>query len=96
MGNSHHSSVRGRGHGHQHHNYHLQYSSTDAASEILGKKRRRKKPRVTRDVLVLFDERRDLRRSGMEQKEERNTGKQTEEDSEGSEESKGGLNRCSV
>ena len=34
---------------------------TDAASEILGKKRRRKKPWVTRDVLDLCDERRDLK-----------------------------------
>ena len=31
---------------------------TDAASEILGKERRRKKPWVTRDVLDLCDERR--------------------------------------
>ena len=35
------------------------------------------------------------RRSGMKQKERKNTGKQ-QEDSEGSEESKGGLDRCSV
>ena len=33
---------------------------TDAASEILGKERRRKKPWVTRDVLDLYDERRNL------------------------------------
>ena len=33
---------------------------TDAASEILGKERRRKKPWVTKDVLDLCDERRDL------------------------------------
>ena len=32
---------------------------TDAASEILGKERRRKKPWVTRNVLDLCDERRD-------------------------------------
>ena len=35
---------------------------TDAASEILGKERRRKKPWVTRDVLDLFDERRNLKK----------------------------------
>ena len=33
---------------------------TDAASEILGKEHRRKKPWVTKDVLDLCDERRDL------------------------------------
>ena len=31
----------------------------DAASEIFGKERRRKRPWVTRDVLDLYDERRD-------------------------------------
>ena len=35
---------------------------TDAASEILGNKRRRKKPWVTRDVLDLCDERRNLKK----------------------------------
>ena len=35
---------------------------TDAASEILGKERRRKKPWVTKDVLDLCDERRDLKK----------------------------------
>ena len=35
---------------------------TDAASEILGKKHRRKKPWVTKDVLDLCDERRDLKK----------------------------------
>ena len=50
---------------------------TDAASEILGKERRRKKPWVTKDVLK--------RIQGSKQ-----------EDSEGSEESKGGQDRCSV
>ena len=50
---------------------------TDAASEILGKERRRKKPWVTKDVLDLCDERRDLKMSGMKQKEQTNTGKQT-------------------
>ena len=35
---------------------------TDAASEILGKERRRKKPWVTKDVRNLCDERRDLKK----------------------------------
>ena len=34
----------------------------DAASKILGKERRRKKPRVFKDVLDLRDERRDLKK----------------------------------
>ena len=34
---------------------------TDAASEVLGKERCRKKPRVTKNVLDLCDERRDLK-----------------------------------
>ena len=37
-------------------------SVTDAASEMLGKESRRKKPRVTRDGLDLCDERRDLKK----------------------------------
>ena len=39
---------------------------TDAASEILGKERRRKKPWVTKDVLYLCDERRDLKKKRYE------------------------------
>ena len=39
---------------------------TDAASEILGKERRRKKPWVTEDVLDLWDERRNLKKKGYE------------------------------
>ena len=35
---------------------------TDAASEILGKERRRKTPWVTKDVLHIYDERRDLKK----------------------------------
>ena len=35
----------------------------DAASEILGKKRRRKNPWVTKDVLNLYDQRRDLKKA---------------------------------
>ena len=41
-------------------------SLTDAASEILGKERRRKKPWVTKDVLDLCDERRDLKKRRYE------------------------------
>ena len=39
---------------------------TDAASKILGKERRRKKPWVTKDVLDLCDERRDLKKKRYE------------------------------
>ena len=39
---------------------------TDAASEILGKERRRKKTWVTKDVLDLCDERRDLKKKRYE------------------------------
>ena len=39
---------------------------TDAASEILGKERRRKKPLVTIDVFDLCDERRDLEKTRYE------------------------------
>ena len=39
---------------------------TDAASEILGKESRRKKPWVTKDVLDLCDERRDLKKKRYE------------------------------
>ena len=39
---------------------------TDAASEILGKERRRKKPCVTRDVLDLCDGRRNLEKKRYE------------------------------
>ena len=41
---------------------------TDAASKILGKVRRRKKPWVTKDVLDLCDERRDLKKKRYEAK----------------------------
>ena len=40
---------------------------TDAASEILGKERRRKKPWVTKDVLDLCDDRRDLKKKRYEE-----------------------------
>ena len=38
----------------------------DTASEMLGKERRRKKPLVTRDVLVPCDERRNLKKKRYE------------------------------
>ena len=41
---------------------------TDAASDKLGKERRRKRPWVTKDVLVLCDERRDLMKKRYEAK----------------------------
>ena len=53
---------------------------TDSASEILGKKRRRK-PLVTRDVLDLCDERRDLKKKQYEaegEKENRDANKRTQ------------------
>ena len=50
---------------------------TDAASEILGKERRRKKPWVTKDVLDLSDEGRDLKKERYEEMKQKNTGKQT-------------------
>ena len=64
---------------------------TDATSEILGKERRRKKAMS----LQRCSRREISRRSGMKQKEQKYTGKQTGR-SEGSKESKGGLDRCSV
>ena len=39
---------------------------TDATSEILGKERSRKRPWVTKDVLDLRDERRDLKKKRYE------------------------------
>ena len=51
---------------------------TDTASEILGKECHRKKPWVTRDVLDLCDERRDLKKRQYEEegaKEYRKTSK---------------------
>ena len=50
---------------------------TDVPSEILGKESRRKKSWITKGVLDLCDERRDLKKNGMQQKEQKNTGKQT-------------------
>ena len=50
---------------------------TDAAREMLGKELCRKKPWVTKDVLDLCDERRDMKKKGIKQKEQKNTGKQT-------------------
>ena len=51
---------------------------TDAASEILGKERRRTKPWVTKDVLDLCGERRDLKKKRYEAEgAKKKTGKQT-------------------
>ena len=69
---------------------------TDAASEILWKERRRKKPWVIKDVLDLCDERRDLKKKKKKKKKEQRIQGSKQEDSEGSEESKEGLDRCSV
>ena len=68
---------------------------TDAASEILGKERRRRKPWVTKDVLDHCDERRDLKKKRYEAEGAKIHGSK-QGVSEGSEESKGGLDRCSV
>ena len=68
---------------------------TDAVSEILGKERRRKKPWVTKDVLDFCDERRDLKKKRYET-EGANIQGSKQEDSEDNEESKGGLDRCSM
>ena len=67
---------------------------TDAVSEILGKERPRKKPWVTKDDLDLYDERRDMKKKRYEAEGTKEYSKQ--EGSEGSKESKGGLDRCSV
>ena len=67
---------------------------TDAASEILGKERRRKKPWVTKDVLDLCDERRDFKKTRYEAEgANREANRRIQK---GSEESKGGLDRCSA
>ena len=51
---------------------------TDAASEILGKECRRKRLWVTKDVLDLCDERRNLKKKRCEAEgEQKDTGKQT-------------------
>ena len=71
---------------------------TDAASEILVEERRRKKPWVTKDVLDLCDERRDLKkkRYAVWSRRSKRIQGSKQEGSEGSEESKGRLDRCSV
>ena len=50
---------------------------TEAASEILGKERRRRKPWVNKDVLDHCDERRDLKKKRYEEEGAKNTWKQT-------------------
>ena len=69
---------------------------TDAASEILGKERRRKMPSVTKDVLNLCDERRDLKKKRYEAEGAKEYREANRKIQKGSEESKGGLGRCSV
>ena len=69
---------------------------TDAASEILGKERRRKKPWVTKDVLDLCDERRDFKKKRYEAEGAKEYREANRRIQKGSEESKGGLDRCSV
>ena len=61
---------------------------TDAASEILGKERRRKKPWVTRDVLDLCDERGDLKKKRYEAEGAKEYRGSKQEDSIGSEKAK--------
>ena len=60
---------------------------TDAASEILGKEYRRKKPWVTKDVLDLCDERRDLKKKRCEAEGAKEYREANRRISEGSEES---------
>ena len=69
---------------------------TDAASEILGKERRRKKPWVTKDVLDLCDERGDLKKKRYEAEGTKQYREANRRISEDSEESKERLDRCSV
>ena len=68
---------------------------TDAASEILGKERRRKKTWVTKDVLDFCDERRDLKKKRYEAEGANQYREANRRIQKGSEESKGGLDRCS-
>ena len=71
---------------------------TDAVNEVLGKEHRRKTPRVTKCVLDFCDETRYLTKKRYEAEggKERKIQGSKQEDSEGSEESKGELDRCSV
>ena len=67
---------------------------TDAAKQILGKEHRSKKPWVTKDDLDLCDEK--FEEEAVRSRRSRRIQGSTQEDSEGSEESKGGLDSCSV
>ena len=69
---------------------------TDAASEILGKERRRKRPWVIKAVPDLCDERRDFKKKWYEAEGAKEYREANRRIQKGSEESKGGLNRCSV
>ena len=66
---------------------------TDAVSEILWKERYRKRLWVTRNALDLCDEKRKLKKRWYEAE---RAERQGSKDSEGCEESKEGLGRCSV
>ena len=69
---------------------------TDAVSEILGKERRRKKLWVTKDVLDLCDEKRDFKTKRYEAEGATEFREANRRIQKASEESKGGLDRCSV
>ena len=64
------------GHGHWYYDYHLKYR-TDAASEILEKERRRKSRGSPKMLSTSVMRGEICRRSGMKQKEQKTTGKQT-------------------
>ena len=69
---------------------------TDAASEILGKERRRKKPWFTKDVLDLFDMRRDVKKRRYEAEGAKAYREANKRNQKTVKESRGGLDRCSV
>ena len=68
---------------------------TDEASDKLGKKRRRKTPYVPRDVFDFCDEE-IFKEEALLSKRSKIIQESKQEDCEGSEESKGVLDRCSV
>ena len=78
----------GWGHGHQLNDYHLQYSNDWCSQWVLGKACRWKNPWVTRDVLILCDERRDLKKNHVWNRSSKRIQERKQEDSEGSKGSK--------
>ena len=68
----------------------------DTASEIFGNGRRRKKHRVTRDVLDLCDESRDLKKTRYEAEGANEYREASKVIQKAVKKSKGGLDRCSV